>query len=39
MKRDWSRFKLENFILDYFDKDWADFKLINKMLIFLCIIF
>ena len=23
-ERDWSKFKQENFILDYFDKDWAD---------------
>ena len=23
-ERDWSKFKQENFILDYFDKDWTD---------------
>ena len=24
MKEFWSKFKQENFILDYFDKDWTD---------------
>ena len=23
-ERDWSKFKQENFLLDYFEKDWAD---------------
>ena len=29
--KDWFRFKQENFILDYLNQSWADFKLINKM--------
>ena len=29
-ERDWSKFKQENFILDYFDKDWADLLQINQ---------
>ena len=37
-ERDWSKCKQENFILGYFDKNWTDFKLINKMLIFLWIL-
>ena len=28
--KDWSKFKQENFILDYFDKDWADLLQIDK---------
>ena len=27
---DWSKFKQENFILDYFDKDWADLLQVNQ---------
>ena len=29
-ERDWSKFKQENFILDYFDKDWADVLQIDQ---------
>ena len=29
-ERDWSKFKQENFILDYFDKDWADLLQIDQ---------
>ena len=29
-ERDWSKFKLENFILDYFDKGWADLLQIDQ---------
>ena len=29
-ERDWSKFKQENFILDYFDKDWADLLQIDE---------
>ena len=29
-KRDWSKFKQENFILDYFDKDWVDFLQVDQ---------
>ena len=29
-ERDWSKFKQENFILDYFDKDWADLLQISQ---------
>ena len=29
-ERDWSKFKQENFILDYFDKDWTDLLQIDK---------
>ena len=29
-ERDWSKFKQENFITDYFDKDWADLLQINQ---------
>ena len=28
--KDWSKFKRENFILDYFDKDWADLLQIDQ---------
>ena len=28
--RDWSKFKQENFILDYFHKDWADLLQIDQ---------
>ena len=38
-ERDWSKFKQENFIRDYIDNNWTDSKLINKMLIFLWILF
>ena len=38
-ERDWSEFKQENFILDYFDKDWDDLLQIDQqMLIFLWIL-
>ena len=29
-ERDWSKFKQENFILDYFNKDWADLLQIDQ---------
>ena len=29
-EREWSKFKEENFILDYFDKDWADFLQVDE---------
>ena len=29
-ERDWSKFKQENFILDYFDKDWTDLLQIDQ---------
>ena len=29
-ERDWSKFKQENFILEYFDKDWADLLQIDQ---------
>ena len=29
-ERDWSKFKHENFIFDYFDKDWADLLQIDQ---------
>ena len=29
-ERDWSKFKHENFILDYIDKDWADLLKIDQ---------
>ena len=29
-EKDWSKFKQENFILDYFDKDWADVLQIDQ---------
>ena len=29
-ERDWSKFKQENFILDYFDKDWIDLLQIDQ---------
>ena len=29
-ERDWSQFKQKNFILDYFDKDWADLLQIDQ---------
>ena len=29
-ERDWSKFKQENFILDYFDKDWPDLLQIDQ---------
>ena len=29
-ERDWSKFKQQNFILDYFDKDWADLLQIDQ---------
>ena len=28
--KDWSKFKQENFILDYFDNDWADVLQIDQ---------
>ena len=28
--KDWSKFKQENFILDYFDKDWVDLLHIDQ---------
>ena len=30
-ERDWSKFKQENFILDYFDKDWAELLQIDQL--------
>ena len=30
-ERDWSIFKQENFMLDYFDKDWADVLQIDQL--------
>ena len=29
-QRDWSKFKQENFILHYYDKDWADLLQIDQ---------
>ena len=29
-ERDWSKFKQENFILDYFDKNWTDLLQIDQ---------
>ena len=29
-ERDWSKFKQENFIIDYFDKDWSDLLQIDQ---------
>ena len=29
-ERDWSKFKQENVILDYFDKDWANLLQIDQ---------
>ena len=30
IERDWSKFKQENFIIDYFDKDWSDLLQIDQ---------
>ena len=38
-ERDWSKFKQENFILDYFDKDWADLLQIDQQNVNLWIFF
>ena len=34
-ERDWSKFKQENFILDYFDKDWAYLLQIDQQNVYL----
>ena len=32
-ERDWSKFKQENFMLDYFDKNWTDLLQINQQIV------